>query len=100
DGQDFLQVIDAGDVARFARQACENSLSGCFNLAGPRLTWAEFLSLLGVREPVWIPLEFLRAHGLTEFDLPLYRRVGSPRSGLMHVANDRAVSAGLTLTST
>jgi 2'-hydroxyisoflavone reductase len=98
DGSDFLQYIDAGDVARFTRTVCENQLLGSFNLAGPRLTWTDFMSILGARNTVWVPQETLRAAGVTEFELPLYRPAGGPRSSLMHISNERAKQAGLTLT--
>jgi len=100
DGSDNLQVIDAYDLARFTRIVCEKSLSGSFNLAGPRLMWAEFVRLLGASNVTWVPAEVLRAEQLTEFELPLYRRNGGPRSSLMHVGNERAVAAGLKLTET
>ncbi|HUG89934.1 MAG TPA: NAD-dependent epimerase/dehydratase family protein, partial [Planctomycetaceae bacterium] len=98
DGSDHVQFIDTRDVARFTRIGSENALSGSFNLAGPRLTWSEFLELLGARNVVWVPAEIIQAQGVTEFELPLYRRNGGPRSSLMHVSNARAVNAGLTLT--
>ena len=98
DGCDYLQFIDARDVARFTRTACEHSLAGRFNLAGRRLTWTQFMTVLGAQDLVWVPAEILRAAAVTEFALPLYRPAGSPRSSLMHVSNERAVAAGLTLT--
>jgi 2'-hydroxyisoflavone reductase len=98
DGQDQLQVIDARDVAQFVRVVCEKSLSGAFNLAGPRLTWGEFMTALGATNVVWVPEDVIRSADVTEFELPLYRRDGGPRSGLMHVSNARAVTAGLKLT--
>lgn len=98
DGSDYVQVIDAGDVAWFTRTVCEEGLDGSFNLAGPRMTWADFMTILGARDPVWVPQEIIAAAGVTEFELPLYRPAGGPRSSLMHVSNDRAVAAGLALT--
>jgi 2'-hydroxyisoflavone reductase len=98
DGSDYLQYIDAGDCARFTRTVCERGLAGSFNLAGPRLTWAEFIGALGAPSVVWVSKETLAAAGVTEFELPLYRPAGSPRSGLMHVSSERAAAAGLALT--
>ncbi len=100
DGSDHLQCIDAGDLARFTRKACEDGLEGAFNLAGPRLTWADFIETLGARNVVWVPKDVIAAAGLTESELPLYRPVGGPRSSLMHVSPERALAAGLTLSST
>ena len=98
DGSDHVQVIDAFDLARFVELVVQNGLSGPFNLAGPRLTWAEFVRVLGAKSVVWVPADMLRSAGLTEFELPLFRAERAPRSGLMHVSADRAREAGLTLT--
>lgn len=98
DGTDHVQMIDARDVGRFATLVCERSLSGAYNLAGLRVTWEEFLSVLGASRWQWVPADRLRAAGVTEFELPLYRRNGEPRSGLMHVSNARALAAGLRIT--
>src|SRR5687768_12861328 len=95
---DHVQVIDARDVGWFVQAACERGLAGSFNLAGPRLTWAKFLSSMSACDMVWVPSDVLRAADVTESELPLYRRDGGPRSALMHVDNARAVRAGLTLT--
>jgi 2'-hydroxyisoflavone reductase len=98
EGSDYVQTIDARDAARFVQTVCEQALTGSYNLAGPRLTWADFMRVLGAKNVVWVPAEILRQAGLTEFELPLYRPIGGPRSSLMHVSNDRARQAGLTLT--
>ncbi|HTQ78469.1 MAG TPA: NAD-dependent epimerase/dehydratase family protein [Thermoanaerobaculia bacterium] len=99
DGSDHLQVVDVRDLARFAVQAIEGDRGGSFNLAGPRLPWAEFLEILGAESPVWVPAGLLAAEGLTFLDLPLYRPEHGPRSGLMEVSHERASAAGLTLTA-
>lgn len=98
DGSDHVQVIDARDVARFTRTAIETDLGGSFNLAGPRLTWAEFVKVLGAENVVWVAAEVLRSAGLTLEELPLFRPERGPRSSLMEVSNERARAAGLTLT--
>jgi 2'-hydroxyisoflavone reductase len=98
DGSDHLQVIDVRDLARFAVTAIERDLSGSFNLAGPRITWAEFVALLGARDFVWVPAEILAAAGLSFVELPLFRPERGPRASLMDVSNERARAAGLTLT--
>jgi 2'-hydroxyisoflavone reductase len=97
DGSDFLQVIDVRDLARFTRTALVNGLSGAFNLAGPRITWAEFMRLIGVARPAWTDARTLRDAGVTFAELPLYIPNGGPRSNLMHVSCERACSAGLEL---
>ncbi len=98
DGTDHVQVIDARDFARFTRTVIENDLSGAFNMSGPRLTWAEFLKILEAKNLMWVPAGILRFAGVKEAELPLYRRESEPRSTLMHVSNERAMKAGLTLT--
>ena len=99
DGRDHLQVIDARDVGQFVRVICEESLGGVFNLAGHRTRWDEFMKALGARDVVWVPEDVIRAAGVTENELPLYRRVGTARSGLMDVDNTRAVAAGLRVSA-
>lgn len=98
DGSDHVQVIDAHDLARFTRTVIEYDLGGSFNLAGPRLTWAEFMRILGADHSVWVPAEIINAAGLRFFELPLFRPERGPRSSLMDVSNERARVAGLTLT--
>ena len=99
DGSDHLQFIDVRDVARFTRTVVENDLGGAFNLTGPRVTWAEFMRILGATNPVWVPAGIIQAAGVTEFELPLFRPEHGPRSGLMEVSNERARMSGLILTA-
>jgi 2'-hydroxyisoflavone reductase len=96
-GSDHLQVIDIRDVAGFVRTVVEGAIDGPFNLAGPRITWAEFVRLLGVKDPVWVPADRLRAAGVTESELPLFRTDGGPSSSKMDVSNEKARSAGLVV---
>ena len=98
DGSDHVQFIDVRDIARFVRSVVENNLGGAFNLSGPRLTWAEFMQVLGAENIVWVAAEIIKAAGLTEVELPLFRPEYGARSGLMDVSNQRAGTAGLTLT--
>ena len=98
DGQDFLQVIDARDLARLMVGLTEARRPGIFNVAGPRLTWAEFLRLLGVREVRWAGVAELEAVGSGPRDFPLFIPRGSAQSGLMSVDAAAALAAGLTLT--
>lgn len=98
DGTDHVQVIDARDLARFAVLAVERGLSGVFNLAGPRLTWAEFLRAAGAGDVRWVDAAALRA---ALPDLPEWRMHvpdGDPHAGRVHVDASRALAAGLTLT--
>jgi 2'-hydroxyisoflavone reductase len=98
DGSDHIQVIDARDLARFVVMVVENDLGGVFNLVGPRITWAEFMHVLGANHVVWVNTEILRTAGLSEGGLPLFRPEHGAWSSLMDVNNERARAAGLTLT--
>ncbi|MCA9782383.1 MAG: NAD-dependent epimerase/dehydratase family protein [Candidatus Cloacimonetes bacterium] len=97
-GQDWLQLIDVEDVARFVGTVLEHKLPGAFNLAGERVRWTEFMSMLGAPDPVWVPWGMLEEEGLNFQLLPLYRANGQPYSGLMDVSNAKARSLGLRIT--
>lgn len=98
DGSDFLQVIDARDLARFTVKVVEDGIDGIFNLAGPRISWADFMAVLGVSEPVWVDARTLEANGLGFKEVPVYIPASSEQGGLMDVDNARAIAAGLALT--
>jgi len=103
DGSDFVQLIDARDLARFTVTVLEENLPGVFNLAGPRLTWEEFVDVLrqgsaSDARPVWVDSATLEAQGLGWNELPVYLPAQSEQGGLMNVSNERARAAGLTLT--
>ncbi len=98
DGSDHLQVIDVRDVARFVATVIERDLAGAFNLAGPRFTWARFITMLGAQNIAWVDAPTLLAANLSFNELPLFRPERGARSGLMDVSNERAQAAGLTLT--
>lgn len=99
DGSDHLQVIDVRDLARFVVTVVERDLDGAFNLAGPRLRWSQFIEMLGVGQPAWVPADVLQAAGLSFVDLPIYRHDSEPRASLMDVSNAKACAAGLQLRS-
>ncbi|THF85185.1 NAD-dependent epimerase/dehydratase family protein [Deinococcus sp. KSM4-11] len=98
DGSDHVQVIDARDLARFTVKVVEEGIGGIFNLAGPRLSWAAFVAVLGVTSPVWVRTHDLKTHNLGFSELPLFIPEHDAQGGLMDVDNARAVAAGLTLT--
>jgi 2'-hydroxyisoflavone reductase len=97
DGADHVQVIDVRDLAGFVVTVINDDLRGAFNLAGPRLTWSAFMKVLAAESIAWVSAEILKAAGVTEFELPLFRPEGGPRSGLMDVSSERALTSGLTL---
>lgn len=98
DGSDALQLIDVRDVAGFLRRVLERDLAGVFNLAGPRLSWRQFMQALGVAAPVWVPATVLHAADLAFGELPLYRHASHPLAALMDVSSAKAQAAGLLLT--
>lgn len=98
DGQDFIQVIDARDHARFAVRVVEGGVSGIFNVAGPRLTWADFLARLGVPEVRWAGGAELEAVGAGWQEFPVYIPRTQAQRGIMNTDAGAALAAGLTLT--
>lgn len=100
DGHDFVQVVDARDIARFTLRTIEGGIRGIFNMAGPKLTWADFVRLLGADDVVWVPASVTDAAGVTSSQLPLFVPRDSGFAGVMDVAADSARAAGFTTTDT
>lgn len=98
DGSDVVQVVDARDIARFTRRTIADGASGCFDMAGPRLTWRAFADALGITSPVWVDASAFEALGLTFAELPLFLPTGSPQAALMDISAARAIAAGFTQT--
>lgn len=98
DGQDFMQVIDAHDLARFVVRVVEQSIGGIFNVAGPKLTWAEFMQVLGVQDMRWVSSSELDRLGASPDEFPAYLSREHLQSGVMSMSNAKALAAGLTLT--
>ncbi len=99
DGQDFFQVIDVRDHARFAVTVAEQRVCGIFNVAGPRLLWREFLQALGVQDVRWASVSALEALNVSIYDFPGFIPRVNFQSGLMNVDHSAALAAGLRLTS-
>lgn len=95
---DYVQVIDARDIGRFVVKVIQDDLGGIFNLAGPRLTWAAFLGVLGAETVYWTSAEALAAQGINFYELPVYIPHSNEQGGIMDVDNSLALKAGLTLT--
>jgi hypothetical protein len=94
------------DVARFLLFAISRTLYGTFNLTGRPMPFREFLDACksAMRSDAkfeWIPLSFLREHGLeTDSALhtfagnfPLWRPAGAQR-GLFQISSEKAFRAG------
>lgn len=98
DGNDYLQVVDVRDIARFTRTSIERHVDGVFNMSGPRMTWSAFMRVLGATDLVWVPARVLDDAGLTFAELPLFRPNGSEGSSLMDVSSARATAQEFTRT--
>ncbi len=99
DGTDYVQVIDARDLAGFAVKVLANEIAGTFDAAGPRITWAEFAAALGITRPVWVPTQIMDRAGVDISKFPMYIPAASSQYAMfMNVAGKKAVAAGLVLT--
>jgi 2'-hydroxyisoflavone reductase len=106
DGNDLVQNVDARDLAEWTIRVAENGTTGVFNAAGPRapLTMAE--QLYGIRAAfdgdrdvsfTWIPADFLAQQKVSPWsDMPTWIPRSDPDYPGAHVANAKAVAAGLT----
>jgi nucleoside-diphosphate-sugar epimerase len=90
DSSDWLQTVDARDVAGFIATVIAHDLDGAFNLSGPRLQWRDFASALGVQQPRWAA----RHSGVQVDPAPLYRPAGTLHAALMDVSHERAAAHG------
>jgi nucleoside-diphosphate-sugar epimerase len=106
DGSDYIQIIDARDLAEWTIRVVENGTTGTFNAAGPAspLTMAE--QLYGIRAAfdgnrdvrfTWVPADFLAGQKVTPWgDMPTWIPKLDPDSSSMQADNHRAIAAGLT----
>lgn len=94
-----VQTVDVRDLARWLVDAAERRLAGVFNATGPPMTRIDMLAAVAAgvgTEPrlVWVPQEFLLAHGVEPWmgarSLPLWLPMPE-YAGFM----DRDVSAAL-----
>ena len=107
-GDDPVEWVDVKDVARFLVLAIERPLHGTYNLTGRSIRFREFLDAckLAMRSDaqlVWIPQDFLHAHGLDPDatlhtfagNFPHWRPPGA-HPGLYRVSSEKAFRAGWT----
>jgi len=105
-GDDPVELVDVKDVARFLLFALNRPLYGTFNLTGRPMSFRQFLDACKstTRSDAkfdWIPLPFLREHGLdTDSALnsfagnfPLWRPACAQR-GLFQISSEKAFRAG------
>ncbi len=99
DGTDYVQVIDARDLAGFAVRLLENDIAGTFDAAGPRITWAEFATALGITRPVWVSTQVMDRAGVDISKFPMYIPAASSQYAMfMNLTGTKALAAGLDLT--
>ncbi|MCC5824004.1 MAG: NAD-dependent epimerase/dehydratase family protein [Phycisphaerales bacterium] len=103
-GDDFIQIVDVRDLGDFVVHCAERRHFGVFNAvnpAGSRTMRDVIESTRRVAdadpEPVWIPAEFLSAHGVRGWqDMPAWISNTAPGyAGFGRRSTDRAVRAGL-----
>jgi 2'-hydroxyisoflavone reductase len=105
DGSDPTQFVDVKDVAKFLVNAIDEQIYGTFNLVETCRSFREHIDCCKVAthsnaEFVWIPRDFLEAHGLPAPDengKPNYFQGWRPdatRKGLLEMSNVKALSVG------
>lgn len=104
DGADPVQWVDVKDVGDFIVSIAERDLAGPFNVIGPerRTDFRQYLDLVraatGNRANlVWIPDDFLVAHGFDDFNnWPGYRPLKRTKvPGFYQQSAARAIAAGM-----
>lgn len=106
-GEDFVQIIDSRDLGEFTVACCTGSRHfGVFNAVNPAksltmkaLVDAAVTSGAAGATPVWIPTDFLGAHGVNPWQqMPAWIPSSAPGyAGAGTLNTDRAVKAGLTI---
>jgi 2'-hydroxyisoflavone reductase len=91
----LTQFIDVRDIAAWMVDACEQRLSGTFNVTGEPITFAAALEACGISEPVWVDGAFLLEHSVGPWmELPLW--VPGEEAAFLQMSVARAVAAGLS----
>lgn len=103
DGADHVQIVDVKDVGRFLALAINERRFGTYNLTGHSMTFRDFLdacrsAVHNDADFVWLPLEFLHAHGLDPTPgslgyFPFWHPEPS-RRGLFQINSQKAFAAG------
>ncbi|HEX2710953.1 MAG TPA: NAD-dependent epimerase/dehydratase family protein [Candidatus Acidoferrales bacterium] len=100
DGNEYVQMVDVKDVARFLVAAIEQQILGTYNLTGRPFAFSEFLQACNKTtrsdaDFVWIPRDFLKSHGvpLTEGNFPLWRPDPSNHA-IFQISSQKAFKAG------
>jgi 2'-hydroxyisoflavone reductase len=93
------QVIDARDLARWIVASASAGRVGTFNAVAEPVPLAAVLEAApGEADVVWVPWEFLEAHGVQPWtDLPAW--VPAPMQAMLLADGSKAAAAGLELRS-
>ncbi|WP_420595168.1 NAD-dependent epimerase/dehydratase family protein [Deinococcus sp.] len=97
DGQDYIQVIDARDLAAFVVHLLEDNTGGIFNAVGEPYLFAPFLDEVarGVgAHPAWI---WIAPPDLARLDAENLWPIYAHREPVLHIEPARARAAGLSL---
>jgi 2'-hydroxyisoflavone reductase len=101
---DFVQFIDARDLAEWIIRMVEQETTGIFNALGPKskLTMGELLD--GIKTVTtsesrftWVDTEFLLSQGVSPWlDMPVWVAPRGPQQGFSMLSNKKALKNGLT----
>jgi 2'-hydroxyisoflavone reductase len=99
---DPIQIIDVRDLADWIIHCLEHRVVGVFNATGPDKELSMKAMVDGVRKgvgaeasPVWIPNDFLEAHGVKDGQFPLYVPPTGDTAGFHRASIARALKQGL-----
>jgi 2'-hydroxyisoflavone reductase len=99
DGNEYVQLVDVKDVARFLIQAIDGSLYGTYNLTGKPMTFREFLqncrsAVHSDAEFVWVSRDFLKGQNVdSEGHMPLWRPTPIDHA-VFQISSQKAFAAG------
>jgi 2'-hydroxyisoflavone reductase len=104
DGTDYVQLIDARDLAEWTIRMAESRTLGVYSGAGPGFEMTMMDMLLGVRAATvagaklhWVPSAFLREQKVRAWsDMPVWVPTSPDMAGFSRRSNKKAIAAGLT----
>jgi 2'-hydroxyisoflavone reductase len=104
DGSDFVQFIDARDLAEWTVRMAEARAFGVFTGAGPGFEMTMMEMLQRVRAATtsgpklyWVPVDFLREQKVRAWsDMPVWVPTTPETAGFSRRSNRKAIAAGLT----
>ena len=95
-----IQFVDARDLGSWMVDLCDRREADVFNATHPGISWGDLIDscirVSASARAVWIPDEFLLAHGVGQWmELPMW--IGTAEAAGLHQADvSRALAAGLT----